>query len=329
MSSGKTRAIVMRETGGPEVLKIEDIDLPPPAAGQVQIHHAAVGLNFIDVYFRTGLYKAPNGLPFVVGKEGAGTVTAVGAGVTDFAVGDRVAYASSDGAYSVERNIETRHLVKVPEGISLETAAAMMLKGMTVEYLLNRTYKVGPDTVLLFHAAAGGVGLIAGQWAKALGATVIGTAGSDDKVKLALQHGYDHVINYRDDNFVERVREITGGKGVDVVYDSIGKDTFPHSLDCLKPRGMWVSFGNASGPVDSFSMSLLAQKGSLFATRPTLFAYIATPEELKACAESLFAVVQSNKVRINIPQTYPLADAGRAHADLEARKTSGTTVLIP
>ena len=324
-----TTAIVQRSLGGPEVLKIEEIPLPPPGEGEVQIRQAAIGLNFIDVYFRTGLYKAANGLPFVPGKEGAGTVTAVGPGVSDFAVGDRVAYAGADGAYSRERNVATGHLVKVPDGIALETAAAMMLKGMTAEYLLNRTYKVGPGTTLLFHAAAGGVGLIAGQWAKTLGATVIGTAGSSEKIALALAHGYDHVIDYRNEDFVARVKDITGGAGVDVVYDSVGKDTFPGSLDCLKPRGLWVSFGNSSGPVEAFNMGLLSQKGSLYATRPTLFTYISTPQELKDCAGALFAVVLSNKVRINIAQTYPLAEAAQAHADLEQRKTSGTTLLIP
>lgn len=324
----KTQAVSFSKTGGPEVFAFVDIDLPPPSSGEVQIRHAAIGLNFIDVYFRTGLYKAPH-LPFVTGKEAAGTVTAVGPGVTDFAVGDRVAYAGSDGAYSVERNIETKHLVKVPDGISLETAAAMMLKGMTAEYLLRRTFKVGPETVLLFHAAAGGVGQIAGQWAKALGATVVGTAGSDEKVKIALDHGYDHVINYKTENFLDRVREITGGKGVDVVYDSIGRDTFPQSLDCLKRLGMFVSFGQSSGPIEDFSLAMLAQRGSLFATRPTLFSYIVTAEELKDCANALFAVVLSNKVRININQTYPLREVGRAHADLESRRTTGTTLLIP
>ncbi|HEY0122804.1 MAG TPA: quinone oxidoreductase [Rhizobium sp.] len=324
----KTQVIRIHQNGGPDVMKLEEVDLPPPGAGEVQIRHAAIGLNFIDVYFRSGLYKAPY-FPLPLGKEAAGTITAIGSGVTDFAVGDRVAYVGSDGAYSIERNIEARHLVKVPDGIPLETAGAMMLKGMTAEYLLNRTFKVGPDTVLLFHAAAGGVGLIAGQWAKALGATVIGTAGSPEKVKLALAHGYDHVIDYSRENFVDRVREITGGKGVDVVYDSVGRDTFPQSLDCLKPRGMWVTFGQSSGPIENFNLAVLNQKGSLFATRPSLFAYIGTPEELRASAEALFAVVQSSKVRINISQTYPLSDAGRAHSDLESRKTSGTTLLIP
>lgn len=322
-----TKAIVIRSLGGPEVLKLEDVPLGAPGPGEVQIRQAAVGLNFIDVYFRTGLYKTD--LPFVPGKEGAGTVTALGEGVTDFAIGDRVAYASADGAYAAERNVATKHLVKVPDGISLETAAAMMLKGMTAQYLLLQTYKVKPGSVILFHAAAGGVGLIAGQWAKALGATVIGTAGSQAKIDLALAHGYDHVIDYGKEDFAERVRELTNGAGVDVVYDFVGKDTFPRSLDCLKPRGLFVSFGNSSGPVDAFNMGLLAQKGSLFATRPTLFAYIATRAELDACANSLFDVVQGNKVRININQTYPLAEAGRAHTDLETRKTSGTTLLIP
>ncbi len=324
----KTQAVVLNGTGGPEVLDYVDIDLPPPSSGEVQIRHAAIGLNFIDVYFRTGLYKTPH-TPFVSGKEAAGTITALGPDVQDFKVGDRVAYAGSDGAYSVERNIETKHLVKVPDGIALETAAAMMLKGMTAQYLLNRTFKVGPGTTILFHAAAGGVGLIAGQWAKALGATVIGTVGSPAKAEMALAHGYDHVIDYNTEDFVARVAEITGGKGVDVVYDSIGRDTFPQSLDCLKRLGMFVSFGQSSGPIENFTLALLAQKGSLFATRPTLFTYIATRDELTDCANALFDVVLSNKVRINIHQTYPLREVGRAHTDLEARKTTGATLLIP
>jgi NADPH2:quinone reductase len=324
----RTRAILLSRTGGPEALEYADLDLPPPSAGEVQMRHAAIGLNFIDIYFRTGLYKAPH-MPFVPGKEAAGTITAIGPGVEGFHVGDRVAYAGSDGAYSVERNIETKHLVKVPDGISLETAASMMLKGMTAEYLLNRTFKVGPATTILFHAAAGGVGQIAGQWAKALGAMVIGTAGSDGKAHMALDHGYDHVINYNTEDFVRRVHEITRGTGVDVVYDSIGRDTFPQSLDCLKRLGMFVSFGQSSGPIENFTLAMLAQKGSLFATRPTLFSYIATREELTDCANALFDVVLSNKVRININQTYPLREVGQAHTDLESRKTTGTTLLIP
>ncbi|MBL0372958.1 quinone oxidoreductase [Rhizobium sp. KVB221] len=306
-----------------------EIDVAPPATGEVQLRHHAIGVNFIDTYFRTGLYPAPGGLPYIAGEEGAGEIIAVGAGVTDFNVGDRVAYPSSSGAYSQIRNIAASELVRIPDDISYETAAGMMMKGMTTEYLLNRTYKVGPETVLLFHAAAGGVGLIAGQWAKALGATVIGTAGSADKVELALKNGYDHVINYRTENFVERVKELTGGQGVDVVYDSVGRDTYPASLDCIKPRGMWVSFGQSSGALEPMKLAILAQKGSLFATRPTLGSYIRTRQELDACANALFAVVQRNKVVININQSYPLADAALAHRDLEDRKTSGTTLLIP
>jgi NADPH2:quinone reductase len=325
----KGKAILIRRTGGPDVLEFVERDVAAPGEGEVLIRQAAIGVNFIDTYLRTGLYPAPGGLPYVLGKEAAGTVIGVGPGVSDLKEGDRVAYPSGDGAYCDIRTIKAAQLVKVPDGISLETAGSMMLKGMTAEYLLNRTFKVGPETVLLFHAAAGGVGLIAGQWAKALGATVIGTAGSADKIELALAHGYDHVINYRTENFVERVRDLTGGKGCDVVYDSVGRDTFPHSLDCLKPRGMWVTFGQSSGPLEPVNMALLMQKGSLYATRPTLFSYIATRKELDDCANSLFAVVQSGKVTINVNQTYPLADAAQAHVDLESRKTSGTTILIP
>ncbi|CAN7345011.1 quinone oxidoreductase family protein [Rhizobium sp. LjRoot254] len=325
----KSRAILIRSYGGPEVLELAEIDVPLPGAGEVQIHHTAIGLNFADTYYRTGLYKPAGGLPFVAGSEGAGTVVAVGEGVDDFRIGDRVAYPNNDGAYCDYRNIRASALVALPDDIPFEVAAAMMTKGMTVEFLLNRTYQVGPETVLLWHAAAGGVGLIACQWAKALGATVIGTAGSADKVKLALEHGCDHVINYREEDFAARVKELTAGKGVDVVYDSVGKDTFPMSLDCLKPRGLWVTFGNASGPVEPLAPLVLLQKGSLFMTRPTLGHYIATRQELNKCAEALFAIVRGNKVVINVNQTYPLADAARAHADLEARRTSGTTLLIP
>ena len=325
----KSSAIVIRRHGGPEVLEFTEIDVPAPGPGEVQIRHAAIALNFVDVYYRTGLYAPAGGLPFVAGGEGAGTVTAVGPDVTGFSEGDRVAYPNSNGAYCEFRNIAAKSLIRLPGDISFETAAGGLMKGMTVEFLLNRTYKVGPDTVLLWHAAAGGVGLIAGQWAKALGATVIGTAGGADKVRLALTHGFDHVIDYHNEEFVARVKDLTGGKGVDVVYDSVGKDTFPKSLDCLKPRGLWVTFGNASGPVPPMAPSILAQKGSLYMTRPTLGNYIATPAELNECAESLFAIVRGNKVVINVNQTYPLADAARAHADLEARQTSGTTLLIP
>jgi NADPH2:quinone reductase len=325
----KSKAILIRAHGGRDVLEHVEIDVTAPGAGEVQIRHHAIGVNFIDTYIRTGLYPAPGGFPYVMGKEGAGEVIAVGEGVTTLSIGDRVAYPAVDGAYCEIRNIAAAKLVKVPEEIALDTAAGMMMKGMTAEYLLNRTYKVGPDTVLLFHAAAGGVGLIAGQWAKALGATVIGTAGGPDKVKLALAHGYDHVIDYRKDDFVAAVKDLTHGKGVDVVYDSVGKDTFPGSLDCLKPRGLWASFGQSSGPIDPINFGIFAQKGSLFATRPTLFNYIATPKELDDCAAALFSVVRSGKVAININQTYPLAEAARAHADLEDRKTSGTTLLLP
>jgi NADPH2:quinone reductase len=325
----KSLAIVMRQNGGPEVLKLEEVEVAAPGEGEVQIRHEAMGVNYIDTYIRSGLYPVPGGFPYIAGKEGAGTVIAIGPGVSEFREGDRVAYPSGDGGYCEVRNIPARALVKVPDTIPLDVAGSMMLKGMTAEYLLRRTFTVGPETVLLFHAAAGGVGLIAGQWAKALGATVIGTAGSEEKIALAKAHGYDHVINYRSDDFVARVREITGGKGVDVVYDSVGKDTFPHSLDCLKPRGMWVSFGQSSGPLPPFNLALLMQKGSLFATRPTLFSYIATRPELDESANSLFKVVQSGEVVINVNQRYRLADAAQAHADLENRKTSGTTILIP
>jgi NADPH2:quinone reductase len=313
--------------GGPEVLKWEETQTPEPGTGQAKIRHHAIGLNFIDVYYRNGLYKPPE-MPFVPGQEGAGVVTAVGEGVTDIAVGDRVAYAGPLGAYSEERVIPADRLVKLPDAIDYPVAAAMMLQGLTVQYLLRKTYPVTQDTVLLFHAAAGGVGLIASQWAKAIGATLIGTVGSDDKAELAKAHGATHVINYRTENFVERVREITGGKGVDVVYDSVGKDTFPGSLDCLKPRGLWVSFGNSSGPVTAFEIGLLAQKGSLFATRPVLGHYVAEREDLLSASAELFEMVKTGKVHINVNQTYTLAGAAAAHADLEARRTTGSTVFL-
>ena len=323
------KAIVISATGGPEVLEWRDHEVGHPAAGEVRIRHEAIGLNFIDVYFRTGLYPAPNGLPLVPGNEGAGIVTAVGEGVTLFKEGDRIAYAGPIGAYAQERVIAAEKIVKVPDGIELDVAAGMMLKGMTAEYLLRRTYAVQPGDTILFHAAAGGVGLIAGQWAKALGATVIGTVGSAEKAELALANGYDHVINYRTENFVERVKDITGGKGVDVVYDSVGKDTFPGSLDCLRPRGLWASFGQSSGSIEPFNMAILSQKGSLFATRPTLFTYIASRVDLETSANALFDVVSRGVVKIEINQRYKLAEASEAHADLEGRKTTGTTVLMP
>jgi NADPH2:quinone reductase len=324
----KTKAVLFHRHGGPDVLDYVDIDVPAPGPGEVQLRQSAIGLNYIDTYYRSGLYPVTT-FPCVSGEEGAGIVIAVGPDVTLFREGDRVAYPAAAGACAEIRNIAEKHLVRVPDDISLETAAAMMMKGMTAEYLLNRTYKVGPGTTLLFHAAAGGVGLIAGQWAKLLGATVIGTAGGPEKVALAKKHGYDEVIDYNSEDFVDRVRQLTHGNGVDVVYDSVGRDTFPASLDCLKVRGLWVSFGQSSGPIDPIKIGILAQKGSLYATRPTIFSYIRDRKELDQSAEALFSVVRSNKVAINIHQTYRLADAARAHADLETRKTSGTTSLIP
>ena len=321
-------AILIRETGGADVLKYEQVELGQPKAGEARIRHEAVGLNFIDVYFRTGLYKAPQ-LPFIPGQEGAGTVVAVGEGVTNVKVGDRVAYTGAMGSYADERLIAADRLVKVPDNMDLRLAASMVLKGMTAYYLINLTYKVQKGDTILIHAAAGGVGQIAGQWAKHLGATVIGTAGSQEKIDLALSLGYDHVINYREDNFVEKVKEITGGKGLPVVYDSVGKDTFPASLQVLQPRGLFVSYGNASGPVPPFELALLNQYGSLYATRPTLGSYIATREELERAAQALFDVVASGAVKINVNQTYALRDAAQAQRDLEARKTTGTTILIP
>jgi len=323
------QAICVHETGNANVMSWEKVEIGEPGPGEVRIRHTAIGLNFIDTYFRSGLYPAPNGLPFIPGNEGAGVVLTVGDGVTNVKPGDRVAYAGPLGAYAQERLIPADRLVIIPEGIDDKAAAGMMLKGMTAQYLLRQTYRVGPGTTLLFHAAAGGVGLIAGQWAAHLGATVIGTAGSQDKIDLALANGYQHVINYRTENFVERVKEITGGKGCDVVYDSVGKDTFPGSLDCLKPRGMWVSFGQSSGSVPEFNLALLVQKGSLFATRPSLFNYIATREELEQTAGDLFSIVSSGIVKIAVNQEYRLADAVQAHTDLETRKTTGTTVLVP
>lgn len=324
-----TKAIRIHQHGGPEAMVFENHEPGRPGQGEVLIAHGAIGLNFIDVYFRTGLYPAPAGLPFTPGSEASGTVLEVGAGVDWLAPGDRVAYAGPIGAYAQHRVIAADRLVKIPEGISDEEAAAMMLKGMTAEYLLLRTYTVKPGDTVLYHAAAGGVGLIFGQWARALGVTLIGTVGSEEKAELARAHGYEHVINYRTENFVEAVREITGGRKCDVVYDSVGRDTFEGSLDCLKVRGMFVSFGQSSGPIAPFNMGLLSQKGSLYATRPTLFQYIATREELEQSAGALFDVVRSGAVSLRINQRYSLKDAGLAHADLEARKTTGATVLVP
>lgn len=323
------KAIRIHQNGGPDVLHYEDIDPGKPGKGEALIRQKAVGLNFIDVYFRTGHYPAPAGLPFTPGNEAAGEVIETGEGVDWLKPGDRVAYAGPIGAYAQERVIAADRLVKVPEGISDEEASGMMLKGMTVEYLLRRTFPVKAGDTVLYHAAAGGVGLIFGQWARSLGVTLIGTVGSAEKAELAKAHGYEHVINYRDEDFVARVNEITDGKKCDVVYDSVGKDTFEGSLDCLRVRGMFVSFGQSSGAIPPFNLATLSQKGSLFATRPTLFQYIAKREELVESANALFDVVKSGTVKIVINQRYPLAEAGKAHADLEGRKTTGTTVLIP
>jgi NADPH2:quinone reductase len=323
-----TKAIRVHEYGGPEVLKWEEVEVGAPGPGQIRIKQTAIGLNFIDVYGRTGLYPQ-DALPFIPGMEGAGVVTAAGEGVRDLKVGRRVAYAGPIGAYAEERLIAADRVVRIPDGVDDETAAAIMLKGMTAQYLLRRTYKVGPETTLLFHAAAGGVGMIACQWAASLGGTVIGTVGSSGKALIARSHGCTHVINYREEDVVAKVKDYTKGEGVDVVYDSIGKDTFPMSLDCLKRRGMWVSFGQASGPVPEFRINLLAQKGSLFTTRPALGDYIATRKELVSTANDLFGVIAKGKVRIAVNQTYALRDAERAHRELEGRLTTGSTLLIP
>ncbi|MER8592412.1 quinone oxidoreductase [Mesorhizobium sp. M1182] len=324
-----SKAIRIHAHGGPEVLTYEDADPGQPGSGQILVKHTAIGLNFIDVYYRSGLYPPQGGFPLIPGGEAAGVVLDVGSDVDWLKPGDRIAYAVTTGAYAGQRVIAADRVVKVPDGISDEQAAAMMLKGMTAEYLLRRTFKVKAGDTILFHAAAGGVGLILGQWAKHLGATVIGTASSTDKIELAKAHGFDHVINYREQDFVAGVAAITGGKKCDVVYDSVGNDTFPASLDCLRPLGTFVSFGQSSGPIPPFSISLLAQKGSLFATRPTLFVYNAKREDLEASAAALFGVVLSGAVKIKINQRYALSEAGKAHSDLEERRTTGTTILIP
>jgi len=324
-----TKAIRIHETGGPEVLRWEDVEVGDPGPGLVRIRHTAVGLNFIDVYHRTGLYPVP-ALPSGIGLEAAGVVDAVGEGVSDIAVGQRVAYASGPvGSYAEARLMAADRLVAMPDSISDQQAAAMMLQGLTVQYLLRRTYRVQPGDTILVHAAAGGVGLIACQWAKHLNATVIGTVGTDEKAALAKANGCDHPIVYTRENFADRVKDITGGAGVAAVYDSVGKDTFEGSLDCLRPLGMMVSFGNASGAVPPFEPGILAAKGSLFFTRPTLMTYTAKPEDLQAMAHELLEVVEAGVVRISVNQTYALQDAAQAHVDLEARKTTGSTVLIP
>ena len=322
-----TKAIRMHSTGGPEVLVMEDVVIPDPGPGQVKIRHRAIGLNFIEIYFRKGLY--PAALPFTPGNEGAGEVVAVGKGVMHVKEGDRVAYAAMPGSYAEERLIDAQFLVKLPKSISFETGAAMMLKGLTAQYLLRRTFKVKAGDTILVQAAAGGVGLLLCQWGKALGATVIGTAGSEEKAKLAKKAGAKHVILYNQENFVERVAAITKGKKCDVVYDGVGKTTFPGSLDCLRPLGTFVSFGSSSGPVDSFNIGLLQQKGSLFATRPTLFHYIAKREDLEKMARDLFKVVASGDVKIPIHNRYKLEDVAEAHRALEARETTGSGILLP
>jgi len=322
------KAIRIHQTGGPEVMQFEEVEVGAPGEGQARIRHTAIGINYIDTYHRTGLY--PLQLPAGIGLEGAGVVEAVGPGVTDIQPGDRVAYAGGPvGAYSTERVIPADRLVKPPDGITEQQAAGMMLKGMTVQYLIRRTYRVQSGDTVLFHAAAGGVGLIACQWLKALGARVIGTVGSDEKAALARAHGCEYPVVYTREDFVARVKEITGGKGLPVVYDSVGKDSFVRSLDCLQPRGLVVLFGNSSGAVPPFELGILAQKGSLYLTRPTLMTYTARREDLLATAADLFDAVISGKVKIEVSRTYPLADAQQAHRDLESRKTTGSLVLIP
>ena len=320
-----THAIRIHKPGGPEVLQWDQIEVGAPGPGQVRLRHTAVGLNYIDVYHRTGLYPLP--LPFIPGSEGAGVVEAAGNGVTDLKPGDRVAYAGVIGGYAEQRLIPADRLVKIPAGISDQTAAAMMLQGMTVRYLIREVYAVKAGDTILIHAAAGGVGLILCQWAAALGATVIGTVSSDEKAELARANSCHHPIVYTREDFSKRVVELTQGKKLPVVYDSIGKDTFMQSLDCLRPRGLLALFGAASGPVPPFELNILAQKGSLYVTRPTLGTFIATAADLQATAADLFDVVASGKVKISVNQTYPLKDAQQAHRDLEARKTTGSTVF--
>jgi len=323
------KAIRIHEAGGPEAFRWEDVSVADPAPGEVHIRHLAIGLNYIDVYQRTGLYPLPS-MPGIIGMEGSGEVLAVGADVYDFVPGDRVAYAGNPpGAYATERLVPAHRLVKVPVQISDQQAAAMMLQGMTVQYLLRRTYRVQPGEIVLLHAAAGGVGLIACQWAKALGATVIGTVSSKEKADLAKAHGCDYTILYHEEDFVARVKDISGGRGVHVVYDAVGKDTFMKSLDCLRPMGMLVYYGQSSGPAPAIDPGLLGKKGSLFLTRPSLMAYTAERDDLLASATELFDAVISGMVHININQTYPLHEAAQAHRDLESRKTTGSTVLIP
>jgi NADPH2:quinone reductase len=321
-------AIRLHQTGGPEVLRWEGVVIGEPGEGQVRVRHTAIGVNYIDTYHRSGLYPIP--LPGGLGSEAAGVVEAIGAGVAHVRPGDRVAYAGGPpGSYAEVRIMPADRLVKISEGVTDQQAAAMMLKGMTVQYLIRRTYRIQPGEMVLFHAAAGGVGLIACQWLKALGATVIGTVGSDEKAELARAHGCDHPIVYTREDFTKRVREITGGAGVPVVYDSVGRNTFTGSLDCLRPLGLMVSFGNSSGPVPPFELGILAPKGSLYVTRPTLATYTATRADLEATVGELFEVVRSGRVKIEVRHTYALRDAQQVHRDLEGRKTTGSIVMIP
>ncbi len=322
-------AVRVHKTGGPEVLTYEQIEVGQPGPGQVKLKQHAIGVNYIDTYFRIGMYPSPVGLPFVAGNEGAGEVIAVGPNVGDLKVGDRVAYVAPLGGYSSERLLPADRAVKLPDKISYEQAAAMMLKGMTAQYLLRRTFKVVPGQTILVHAAAGGVGIILCQWAKALGATVIGTVGNEEKAALAKANGAHHTILYRKEDFVAKVKEITGGKLCDVVYDGIGKTTFPASLDCIRPMGMFVSYGSASGPIEAFNINLLQAKGSLFATRPTLNTYAAKRDDLLAIAKDTFDIVMSGKVKIAVNQKYPLKDAVKSHRDLEGRETTGASILVP
>jgi len=321
------KAVRYHKQGGPEVLQLDDVQVGEPGQGQVRIRHTAIGVNFVDTYQRSGLY--PMQLPAVAGNEGAGVVEAVGAGVTDLKAGDRVCYTGIPGSYCEQRIVAADRMVKLPQGISEEQAASMLLKGLTVHYLIFSTYAVKKGETVLWHAAAGGVGLIACQWLKALGVTTIGTAGSPEKLALAKAHGADHLINYSTEKFVDKVKEITGGKGVPVVYDSVGKSTWEGSLDCLRPRGLMVSFGNASGPVAPVNLGILSTKGSLYVTRPTLATHIASRADLVERSNALFDIVSSGKVKIETTAKYKLADAAQAHRDLESRKTTGSVILVP
>jgi NADPH:quinone reductase len=321
------KAIRVHETGGPEVLRYEDVDIAAPGGGEIQIRQRAIGVNYLDVYYRTGLYPTP--LPYTPGNEGAGDVIAIGKGVKEFKVGDRVAYAGPLGGYAEVRNLPESIAVKLPKAVSYEQGAGLMLKGLTAQYLLRQTYRVKEGDTILVHAAAGGVGSILCQWGKALGATVIGTVGSPEKAKLAKKFGARHVILYREEDFVARVNEITRGKKCEVVYDGVGKATFPASLDCLKPFGMFASFGSASGPIEAFNLGLLGQKGSLFATRPTLFTFISDRPRLVKMARELMTVVGNGTVKIPITARFKLADAAEAHRQLQARETTGMVVLLP